>query len=115
MYSGSVAFDTEDAYFLIDNADDGIDLFSLPDAAFIRHFPVDARSVRYGMQVAFGEQGAVIVSGSDSGRVHVFRLSDGLKICTLRHNARSIVQCVTVRAIFHRLALGYIPTDDGEP
>lgn len=91
-----VAFDSKDDYFLIDNASDGVDLFSLLDPTLIRHFPTGTRSVRYAVQVAFGEQGGIVVSGSDCGLVYVFRLEDGQEICSLRHKWRGMVQCVTV-------------------
>lgn len=96
MVSGSVAFDSDDEYLLIDNADDGIDVFSFPNPVWLRHIATGPRSIRYGIPVAFGEQSTVVVSGSDAGLVRVFRLTDGQELCSLRHNARGLVQYVQV-------------------
>lgn len=91
MVSGSVAFDSDDEYLLIDNADDGIDLYSFPNPVWLRHIATGPRLIRYGIPVAFGEQGNVVVSGSDIGLVRVFSLADGQEICSLRHSAHGIV------------------------
>lgn len=96
MFSGPVAFDCDDEYLLVDNVDDGMDLYSFPNSIWLRHFPTGDRLVRFGMQVAFGEQSAIAVTGSDTGKVRVFRLADGKEICSLRHKTRGMVQCVQV-------------------
>lgn len=95
MFRGPAAFDGDD-YFLVDNSSDGMDLFSLPDAVWIRHFPTGPRSARYPVRVAFGDHGEIVVSGSDFGYSHIFLLTNGQKICTLRHRSRKLIQCVTV-------------------
>lgn len=52
--------------------------------------------MQFPIQVAFAEEGAVVVVGSDAGVVHVFRVADGEALCCLRHNARGMVQSVAV-------------------
>lgn len=81
---------------MVDTASDGIDLFSLPDHEHICRLSVDAHVHRYPLQAAVGEQGTVVVTGSEYGRIHVFRIIDGQEICCLRHNTRGLVHCVTV-------------------
>lgn len=47
-------------------------------------------------QVAFGEEGAIVVGGSDHGRVYVFETSSGNVLQALQHSKASMVQTVTV-------------------
>lgn len=81
---------------MIDNASDGLDLFSLPNDQWLKHFPTGNWSFRFPMQVAFAESSSVVVGGSDHGLVYVFDVEDGEEIDRLRHGTRGLVQCVAV-------------------
>lgn len=92
----TVACNEERGLVLIDNACDGLDLFTLPDHKWAEHLPTGARTIHFPLGVAFAESGTVAVGGSDCGLVHVFDL-ERMESWHLRHGARGLVQKVVVR------------------
>ncbi|KII87890.1 hypothetical protein PLICRDRAFT_176650 [Plicaturopsis crispa FD-325 SS-3] len=92
---GHVAVDNDRDRFIVDNASDGFDMFTLSDAQFIRKFYTGKATVRFPKQVVFSADGRLVIGGSDRGSVHVFRVEDGEDIAVLRHSQRDMVQTVT--------------------
>jgi len=52
--------------------------------------------MRYPKQVSFGEEGTVLVGGSNHGAVYVFDTATGCPLDLLRHSDRGLVQTITV-------------------
>ena len=52
--------------------------------------------MRYPKQVSFGEDGTVLVGGSDHGAVYIFDTATGCPLDLLRHSDRDLVQTITV-------------------
>lgn len=107
--SGAVASDEINGHLLIDNACDGLDLFSLPDHKWLKHFPIGFRVARLPSQVAFAEHGKLAVCGSDHGVVRLFKVEDGGEIRPLRHGSPGLINRVAVR---NNLPLHTIPAFD---
>jgi hypothetical protein len=47
-------------------------------------------------QVVFGEEGKVVIGGSDNGLVYIFDRKTGQIIQTLRHTDVGLVQTITI-------------------
>jgi WD40 repeat protein len=71
----------------------------LDNAAYIRTLPTGTPQKLFPQQVAFGENGKVVVGGSDHGIVYVFDRQTGTPLQVLHHADRGLVQTVTVRDI----------------
>ena len=52
--------------------------------------------MHYPKQVSFGEDGTVLVGGSDHGAVYIFNTATGCPLDLLHHSNRSLVQTITV-------------------
>lgn len=52
--------------------------------------------MRYPKQVSFGEEGTILVGGSDHGAGYVFDTATGCPLDLLRHSERGLVQTITV-------------------
>jgi len=96
----SVAVDSRQGNILVDNTIDGMTLLELEDASFIRAFQTGTPKKRVPKQVAFGEDGKVVIGGSDHGAVYVFDRKTGVIWDVLLHN-EDLVQVVTVRSTLH--------------
>lgn len=107
--SGTVAVDEDKGHLLIDNACDGLDLFSLPDHKWLKHFAIGFRVARLPLQVAFAEQGNVAVCGSDHGVVRLFNVDDGTEMRRLYHGSPGLINRIAVR---NDLLLYIIPIAD---
>ncbi|KAI6023549.1 WD40-repeat-containing domain protein, partial [Pisolithus microcarpus] len=94
--SGSVCIDRTGSLFAIDNAISGFSLHRLSDGSCIRTY--DTKPLKtYPKQVAFMEDGTVIVGGSDNGLVYIFEKNTGTLRQRLRHSQTARAQTVTVR------------------
>ncbi|KAG2745111.1 hypothetical protein P692DRAFT_20742804 [Suillus brevipes Sb2] len=72
--------------FVIDNAIDGFTLFRLEgEGESVRTFATNVPSMSVPKQVAFGEEGKVVIGGSDNGLVYIFDRKTGQIIQTLHH------------------------------
>ncbi|KAG1867694.1 hypothetical protein F4604DRAFT_1927478 [Suillus subluteus] len=72
--------------FIVDNATDGFTLYRLEgDGEPVQMFATAVPSMSVPKQVAFGEEGKVVVGGSDNGLVYVFDRKTGQIIETLHH------------------------------
>ncbi|KAK0441771.1 WD40-repeat-containing domain protein [Desarmillaria tabescens] len=76
----------------IDDPSEGVALYRLQDGARVWTFPVPVRKSCRPRQVAFAEEGKVVVSGSDHGMVYVFDCRMGSKIDALRIDREDWVQ-----------------------
>ena len=63
----------------------------------VRHYPIGYPSRRHLKHVVFGENGEVIVGGSDYGKVYVFDRKTGAPLEVLSHAPTGMVQAVVVR------------------
>ena len=87
--------DHRKGWFAIDNGD-GFSLHSLKARTFLRNFPTGSPVMRYPKQVSFGEDGTVLVGGSDHGAVYIFDTATGCPLDLLCHSDSSLVQTITV-------------------
>lgn len=83
----------------MDNATDGFTLYHLESGQLVRTFTVDPPTVPVPKQVSFGEDGKVVIGGSDNGSVYVFNRRTGVLIETLSHTAATLVPTITVRDV----------------
>jgi hypothetical protein len=83
---------------VVDNVENGYDLYSLDNCGFLRSYITRlARSTRP-KEVKFAEQGEVVVGGSDHGDVYVFGCHTGSQLDVI-HHGDVMVQTVAVRAM----------------
>ncbi|KAG1769701.1 WD40-repeat-containing domain protein, partial [Suillus placidus] len=83
--------------FIVDNATDGFTLYRLEGKGEpIRTFATALPSLSVLKQVAFGEEGKVIVGGSDNGLAYVFDRKMGQVLKTLHHADAGLVQMIAV-------------------
>jgi hypothetical protein len=81
--------------FVIDNATDGFTLYRLEgEGQPVRTFATAPPSISVPKQVAFGEEGKVVMGGSDNGLVYIF---DRKTLETLHHADIGLVQTIAVR------------------
>lgn len=81
---------------MVDNATDGFTLYRLESGQLIRTFTMDPPNISVPKQVSFGEDGKVVIGGSDNGLVYVFNRRTGEVIETLCHTAMALVQTIAV-------------------
>ncbi|KAI6013461.1 hypothetical protein BKA83DRAFT_4063380 [Pisolithus microcarpus] len=95
---GSAAVHIKKGLFVVDNATDGFTLYRLENSQLIRTFATDPPTVSVPKQVSFGEDGKVVIGGSDNGKVYVFNRRTGALIETLPHHnmAATLVPTITV-------------------
>lgn len=82
---------------LIDNVENGYDLRQLDKACPIQTYPMPGQGKKFSRQVAFAEEGKLIVGGSDHGRVYLFDRKTREPQGTLKHAEHGMVQMVEVR------------------
>lgn len=83
--------------FVVDNATDGFTLYRLEGKGEpIRTFVTALPSLSVPKQVAFGEEGKVVVGGSDNGLAYIFDRKTGQVLETLHHADAGLVQTITV-------------------
>ena len=70
-FSGNVDVDESQKNVVIDNISTGFDVYALQRSSVAHSFEVPTGR-RYIRDVAFGEKDAVIVGGSDHGKIYVF-------------------------------------------
>lgn len=83
---------------LIDNVEDGFDIFELEKGTSIRSFPTGTPTRYLPRQVDFAERARAVVGGSDHGSVYVFDRKTGAPLDVLRHTEGGLVQTVAVSA-----------------
>jgi outer membrane protein assembly factor BamB len=83
--------------FVVDNATDGFTLYRLEgDGEPVQTFATAVPTVSVPKQVAFGEEGKVVVGGSDNGLVYIFDRKTGQILETLHHTDTGLVQTISV-------------------
>lgn len=96
FHSGHAAVSASGSYFAIDNTDNGFNLHKMDTGAHVRTFETPPAKVARPKQVAFGEEGAVVVGGSDHGVVYVFETATGRTLQVLEHAPGGMVQTIAV-------------------
>lgn len=97
FYSGHAAVYQKRGIFVVDNATDGFTLYRLEGKGEpVRTFATAVPSISVPKQVAFGEEGKIVVGGSDNGLVYIFDRKTGDILETLRHADAGLVQTITV-------------------
>lgn len=95
-YSGYGAASTKKRQYIIDNVNDGFDLYNMENGIFLRNFPTGTPIKRLPKQVGFGEEAKVVVGGTDHGVVYVFDRKRGARLDTLDHGNKHLIQAITV-------------------
>jgi hypothetical protein len=80
----------------VDNVNNGFNLHQLDSGSFVRNYPTGKPNKRFPRQAAFGEDGKVVVGGSDHGVVYVFNRRTGSRLDILRHANAGLVQTIAV-------------------
>lgn len=91
-----MAINHDRGYFSVDNVNNGFSLYLLEDAKFVREYPTGPPTKRFPKQVEFGEDGRVLVGGSDHGIIYVFDRKTGMIVDVLRHEENGLSQAVVV-------------------
>ena len=79
-------------------------MYRLQSGQLIKTFKTDPPNIPVPKQVAFGEEGKVVVGGSDNGCIYVFDRRTGELIKTLRHLGTALVQTIAVSLILRHCA-----------
>ncbi|KIK12252.1 hypothetical protein PISMIDRAFT_18872 [Pisolithus microcarpus 441] len=94
MITGSVCVDQTGSLFAIDNTISRFSLHQLSDGSCIRTY--DTKLLKtYPKQVAFAEDGTVIIGGSDNSLVYIFEKNTGTLWQRLHHSQMARAQTVT--------------------
>ena len=75
---------------------DSFTLYHLESGQAIRSFSTGPASVPVSKQVAFSEEGKVMIGGSNNGCIHVFNRRMDKLIEMLHHMSATLVQTITV-------------------
>ncbi|KDQ30230.1 hypothetical protein PLEOSDRAFT_1101234 [Pleurotus ostreatus PC15] len=86
---GAAAFDTIRGLIVFDNSIEGYSLHALGDGRPVRQYPTGTPKWTFPRQVIFGENGRVIVGGSENGVVYVFDRRTGSPLDLLRHSGNT--------------------------
>jgi hypothetical protein len=86
-----------DRNFVVDNVEDGYDLYRFDSATSLQSCITGMAHLRYPKEVRFAEGGEVIVGGSDNGRVYIFSARTGAQLDVIHHSTDAMVQTVAVR------------------
>jgi hypothetical protein len=89
-------------------------LLELENASFIRSFWTGTPKKRVPKQVAFGEDGKVVVGGSDHSAVYVFDRKTGV-IRDILHHDQDLVQAITVRIFSVHILRSNLTEDGADP
>jgi hypothetical protein len=111
IYSGSAAIDHSRKEFVIDNVTTGFSLHQFGREDSVREYELKRKPSRHvPKQVAFAEDGKVVIGGSECGKVYVFDRESGGIIAMLHHGKGGMVQTITVsrRMKFLCLSLTWI-------
>ncbi|KAG1896269.1 uncharacterized protein F5891DRAFT_936671, partial [Suillus fuscotomentosus] len=93
--SGHAAVYQKCGVFVVDNATDGFTLYRLEGKGEpVRTFVTALPSLSVPKQVAFGEEGKVVVGGSDNGLAYIFDRKTGQVLETLHHTDAGLVQTI---------------------
>ena len=85
---------------MVDNVVDGFDLHKLENGEYIRMFSTGLAKKPCPKQVLFGEDGKVVIGGSDHGSIYVFDRRTGEVLQVLKHADDGMVQTITVGCTF---------------
>ncbi|KAF9488640.1 hypothetical protein BDN71DRAFT_1402980, partial [Pleurotus eryngii] len=100
---GAAAFDTSRGLIAFDNSVEGYSLHALGNGRPVRQYPTGTPKWTFPCQVMFGENGRVLVGGSENGVVYVFDRRTGSPLDLLRHSRNrdgiALVGTVAVRAL----------------
>jgi len=94
--SGNTTVDIEHRLCVIDNVNNGFDIYKIDSRNFVRTLITRDPIKTYPKGVAFANHSQAIVGGSDHGLVYIFERKSGRVITTLRHGKAEGVQTVTV-------------------
>jgi hypothetical protein len=102
---------------VIDTGTGGFNLHETEDCVFVRNFATGTPIRRHPKQVTFGENGQVVVGGSDHGIVYVFDRMTGNKLAELKAAEQGMVQTVMVNLKiipYNHLSNGILQTHSRE-
>jgi hypothetical protein len=91
--------DKKNNLFVIDNGTDGFTLHQLGTGLMERSFTTGWPLIRRTKQVTFGEDGKIVVGGSDCGTVFVFDRETGAPIDMLRHAPKGMIPVIAVSVL----------------
>jgi len=94
--SGNAAVDIERRLCVIDNVNNGFDIYKIDSGNFVRTLVTRDPIKTYPKGVAFANHGQAIVGGSDHGRAYIFERKSGRVITTLNHGKDEGVQTIGV-------------------
>jgi hypothetical protein len=94
--SGNAAVDMERRLCVIDNVNNGFDIYKVDSGNFVRTLVTRDPIKTYPKGVAFANHGQAIVGGSDHGLVYIFERKSGQIITTLKHGKDEGVQTIGV-------------------
>lgn len=95
---GSVA--VHDRAVVVDNSDDGFELYQLDNCEFIRSFSVGRYSDRRPKDVAFGERGRVVIGATEQADVCIFDKNSGTLLDSLNHGGDNMMHTIAVRSVY---------------
>ena len=82
--------------FVVDNAEDGFELYRLHKCNFLRSFTVGKYTLRKPIQVAFAEHGRALVGGGEQSDVYIFDLKNGATLDVLGHGKEEMMHTIAV-------------------
>ena len=94
--SGNAAVDIERRLCVIDNVNNGVDIYKIDSGNFVQTLVTQDPIKTYPKGVAFANHSQAIVGGSDHGLAYIFECKSGQMITTLNHGNNEGVQTIGV-------------------
>jgi len=94
--SGNTAVDMERRLCVVDNVNNGFDIYKIDSGNFVRTLVTQDPIKMYPKGVAFANHGQAIVGGSDHGRAYIFERKSDQMITILNHGNNEGVQTIGV-------------------
>lgn len=91
-----VAFHSTSGSIAVDNTVNGFEVFNIEKPQKLTHLPTKTVKSPLPRQVAFSNDGKIVVGGSDTGMAHIFSSSSGKALQSLKLKNQELVQTVTV-------------------
>ena len=95
-HSGNAAVDIDRKICVVDNLENGFDLYKMDSGVFVKTFITKHVVKTHPKCVVFADRSRLVIGGSDHGRVYVFERKTGQLLKTLTHARKGGVETIAV-------------------
>lgn len=98
-YRGNAAVDIDRKLCVVDNLENGFDLYKMDSGVFVKTFVTKHVIKTHPKCVAFGDKSRLVIGGSDHGKIYVFDRKTGQLLKTLSHARKGGAETVAVSVL----------------